>query len=249
MSDGRILLVCDRVIGSELSSKTELYLWESADEGDSWTTERAIHISGYCSDKIRELSDGTYILCVSVYNSETGKTEIKVHRSTDHGKTWSFSSVAASDLFYTFIEPALLECNGGKLVVFLRENSLAGYNGFMAVSYDGGKTFEKETQIPLTGMHRPFVGYLKDGRILLSYREHLSNDMPYPDLKASIFTEAELFTGMQNTHIFQISHDTSTHPDQGYSAWVQLDDGTIYMVNYITNEAPRAYIQGYRIVL
>ena len=33
--------------------------------------------------------------------------------------------------------------------------------------------------------------------------------------------------------------------DSGYSGWVQLPDGTLYVVNYITDDAPRAHIRGY----
>jgi len=246
MSDGRILLVCDRVVGVETSRETELYLWESTDDGETWTTERTIGVQGYCSDKIRELSDGSLLLCVSVFNPATGKTEVLAHHSTDGGQTWSESVVAAARPQYTFIEPAALECSDGTIAVFLRENSLTGYNGFVALSKDGGYTFAEEQQIPLKGMHRPFVGYMTDGRILLSYREHLSSALPYPDLKAAVFTEEALLDGIPEREVFPISHDTSSHPDQGYSAWVQLDDGSIYMVNYIMNDAPRAYIQGYR---
>ena len=94
-------------------------------------------------------------------------------------------------------------------------------------------------------MHRPFVGFLPDGRILLSYREHLSSSLPYPDLKGAIFTEESLLSGPDDRQVFLISHDSSDHPDQGYSAWVQLDSGAVYMVNYVMNDAPRAYIQGY----
>ena len=245
MSDGRILLVCDRVIGVETSAETELYLWESTDDGKTWNEGKRIGIHGYCSDKIRELSGGTLMLCVSVFNSMSGKTEVLAYRSTDNGKTWSGPVTAAADPRYTFIEPALLELKDGTIAVFLRENSQKGYNGFMALSYDGGKSFEKEREIPLTGMHRPFAGFLSDGRILLSYREHLSSSLPYPDLKGAIFTEESLLSGPDDRQVFLISHDSSDHPDQGYSAWVQLDSGAVYMVNYVMNDAPRAYIQGY----
>lgn len=54
---------------------------------------------------------------------------------------------------------------------------------------------------------------------------------------------------MDDREVFQIVHDSGTSPDQGYSARVQLDGRTVYMVNYIMNDAPRAYIQEYRITL
>lgn len=247
MSDGRILLICDRVIGVETSAETELYLWESADDGNSWSEGKRIGIHGYCSDKIRELSDGSFMLCVSVFNVRSGKTEVLAYRSIDQGKTWSKPVTVAADPRYTFIEPALYECRDGTIAVFLRENSQRGYDGFVSISRDGGKSFGKERSIPLTGMHRPFVGSLSDGRILLSYREHLSSSLPYPDLNGAIFTEGSLFAGLNDRYVFRISHDCSDHPDQGYSAWIQLENGDVYMVNYIMDDAPKAFIQGYLI--
>ncbi len=34
-------------------------------------------------------------------------------------------------------------------------------------------------------------------------------------------------------------------PDGGYTGWVQLPDGRIFVVNYITDDAPKPYIRGY----
>ena len=42
--------------------------------------------------------------------------------------------------------------------------------------------------------------------------------------------------------------DTYIHPkapDQGYSGWVNLPDGRIFVVNYIRDDGPMAQIRGY----
>lgn len=244
MKDGRIIVICDRLCEQELNDKCLLYMWESTDDGDTWSVGKSTGIHGYCSDKIREMPDGSYLLCVSLYNENTCRTEIIAHKSYDKGATWTKGVTAASSEFYTFIEPAVLPLSDGRICVFLRENSLKGYNGFAVYSNDFGETFYGLSEIPVTGMHRPFVGKLDDGRILLSCREHLAKT--YPDLKACIFTEEEFFTAKEFT-TFYIDHDSSDKPDQGYSAWVQTDDGRIIMANYITDDAPKAYIRGYRI--
>ena len=117
-----------------------------------------------------------------------------------------------------------------------------------------GESFGEIFEIPTPGMHRPFAGHLSDGRILLSYREFLSplNTESFQgtsaNLKMCIFTEdmlkeAEFF----ETHL--IDRDNAKLPDQGYSAWAQLDDGSIIMANYIVDDAPKAYIRGYRMNL
>jgi len=42
-----------------------------------------------------------------------------------------------------------------------------------------------------------------------------------------------------------LDNDRSLHPDSGYSGWVQLPSGDLYVVNYVTDDAPRPYIRGY----
>ena len=46
---------------------------------------------------------------------------------------------------------------------------------------------------------------------------------------------------------FIIDMDRSVHRDSGYSGWVLLDNGDIYVVDYINDDAPFAHIRGYRI--
>jgi len=50
MKDGRIILVCDRISGTEFSRETELYAFESLDDGDTWSDKRRLGIFGYCCD-------------------------------------------------------------------------------------------------------------------------------------------------------------------------------------------------------
>ena len=47
------------------------------------------------------------------------------------------------------------------------------------------------------------------------------------------------------TRILPIDFDRSPKADLGYSGWVQFDDGEIYVVTYIVDDAPKAQIRGY----
>ena len=246
MKDGRIILVCDRIARSEFTRETEMYAFESLDDGDTWSDKRRLGIFGYCSDKVRELADGSLLLCVSRFNAERGKSEIFAHKSLDGGASWSAPVLAVASDSYTFIEPAVLQMPGGALAVFLRENSFKNYNGFAVLSTDGGASLGEAFEIPVPGVHRPFVGYLRDGRILLSYREFLNGDRSR--LKACVFDEKALQTG-EGFEIFELDRDRSPQADGGYSAWTELESGEIVMVNYIVDDAPKAYIRGYRIHL
>lgn len=106
LSSGKIVLLCDRVINKETNDETQMYMWESEDSGNTWSHGKKLGIHGYCSDKVRELSDGSLLLCISVYNRITEKTEIFAHKSIDSGKTWSQRIPVASSPYRTFIEPA-----------------------------------------------------------------------------------------------------------------------------------------------
>ena len=84
--------------------------------------------------------------------------------------------------------------------------------------------------------------------MLLSYREHLFAGQKYPDLKLCIFSEQDAIHPEQmESEIHLIDHDRSNFADQGYSAWVPLSGTRILMANYIVDDAPKAYIRGYRI--
>ena len=103
--------------------------------------------------------------------------------------------LAASSSKYTFIEPAAFTLSDGRVCVFLRETSQKGYNGFVVYSEDFGNSFGEISEIPVEGMHRPFIGRLSDGKLFLSYREFLSPISASEfkgtsaNLKACIFTE------------------------------------------------------------
>ncbi|HPT86166.1 MAG TPA: exo-alpha-sialidase, partial [Bacillota bacterium] len=47
----------------------------------------------------------------------------------------------------------------------------------------------------------------------------------------------------QSARIFPIDYDRSTVSDLGYTGWVQFDDGEVYVVNYLVDDAPKAYIR------
>jgi sialidase-1 len=42
-----------------------------------------------------------------------------------------------------------------------------------------------------------------------------------------------------------LDYDRNEKPDTGYTGWVQFEDGEIYVVNYIKDDASKAQIRGY----
>ena len=46
-----------------------------------------------------------------------------------------------------------------------------------------------------------------------------------------------------------LDYDRSPESDTGYSGWVHFDNGEIYIVNYIVDDAPNDQIRGYSLRL
>ncbi len=53
----------------------------------------------------------------------------------------------------------------------------------------------------------------------------------------------------QSSRIMPLDYDRSPVSDLGYTGFTLLDDGRIYVVNYIVDDAPKAQIRGYRFSL
>jgi hypothetical protein len=45
--------------------------------------------------------------------------------------------------------------------------------------------------------------------------------------------------------ILPLDHDRWPAPDQGYSGWVNLPAGRVFVVNYIRDDSPMAQLRGY----
>ena len=64
---------------------------------------------------------------------------------------------------------------------------------------------------------------------------------------ATTDTESCLAGDYMDAHarIMPLDFDRSPESDCGYSGWVQFDDGEIYVVSYIMDDAPKGHIRGY----
>lgn len=140
----------------------------------------------------------------------------------------------------------------GTLVAFMRENSGEGRDCQKAVSYDNGESWEGPYRAPLPGCHRPVAGLLQSGKILITYRFMQGGKGWLGTWTQNFFaalTDVESAKARERkeqwARIMPIDFDRSPVSDLGYSGWVQFDDGEIYVVNYIVDDAPKAQIRGY----
>ena len=50
----------------------------------------------------------------------------------------------------------------------------------------------------------------------------------------------------QDAIVMPLDFDRSQKCDSGYTGWVQLPDDSVFVVNYITDAAPKPYVVWYR---
>ena len=147
--------------------------------------------------------------------------------------------------------------------------------GVKVISTDGGRTWEGPFETWLLGLEgRPKVGLLASGEVCVTYRLGSPNEMlamhvmtqatakmkstadlvPRQPLPEDIPAQAArqkgedrpwYLTSYYAGRTLVLDLDRSVHRDEGYSGWVQLPSGDIFVVDYITDDAPLAQIRGY----
>ena len=257
LRDGRLVVIVDRVpaVGEKESFNAVNVLYFSSDEGKTWSEAVETPQRGIVPDKLRELDTGRWI--ISAQYTVKGHLTQFCRYSDDQGRTWSDEILMAHDKRYQLCEVSILPLGGGKLVAFMRENSGLGYDCIKTMSYDDGETWGPLVNFPLPGCHRPVAGCLRDGRIFITYR-FMQGGKGWlgtwtQNFFAALTDEASALAVRRSdawTRIIPVDYDRSPHSDLGYSGWVELADGSVYIVNYIVDDAiDKGQIRGYRLKL
>lgn len=250
LKDGRIAIIADRIYGWETDGRAEQHIWISEDDGNTWEKPPVLPFCGIVPDRFLQLSTGRMIVSAHYMGEKSGKLEQYLWYSDDDGKTWSKRVTVAADSRYNLCEACIVECRDKTLVAFMRENSGMGYDCMKATSNDGGQTWSEAHNFALPGCHRPTAGFLNDGKMFLTYRFLQGGAKGEQNVFAAIFDEDSAKTAerrKQGVRIIPIDYDRNVKPDQGYTGWVQFDDGEIYIVNYIKDNEEKAQIRGYSV--
>ena len=147
--------------------------------------------------------------------------------------------------------------------------------GIKVISKDRGRTWQGPFETWLLGLEgRPKVGLLRPGEVCVTYRLDSPNEMlamhvmtqaaarlettaniiprqPIPeDIPAQLAQQRGedrpwYMTSYYAGRTVVLDLDRSVHRDGGYSGWVQLPSGDIFVVDYINDDAPLAQIRGY----
>lgn len=252
LPDGTMLVNVDRSNELDDTSVAVQYFWHGDENGESWAEPVVASMDCIVPDKPLFTKDGGIIYSGHKKGAATGKLEQYCWRSDDGGRTWGERVTVAADPRFNLCEGSMIELPTGELVCFMRENSAKGLDCKKAISHDGGKSWEGVFDVPIPACHRPVAGFLNDGNILITHRfmqggKGWLGRWTQNVFAAVISPETALKTerGEQSARIMPLDYDRSPESDLGYTGWVQFDDGEIYVVNYIVDDAPKAHIRGY----
>jgi len=255
LTDGRLVVVLDKLHSEARSKDPESchnLLIFSTDDGLTWSNPVLTPARGIVPDKLLELGTGRWILSCHYSDVAFGYLVQRLWYSDDRGASWSEPVIVGKQQGLNLCEVSILPVAGKTLVAFHRENSGQGWDCYKTISHDNGETWSEPVAFPLPGCHRPVAGWLRDDVAMITHR-FMQGGLGWVGWWTQNFFAAVtdrvsvLATSRDEAHtrILPIDFDRSQASDTGYSGWVQFDDGEIYIVNYIVDDAPKGQIRGY----
>ena len=239
------------------NNRAVIWLFRSRDNGRSWTGPEKTSVRGGIVPCITQLRDGTLLIGITRFDEENNWRQFQVvYRSADNGTTWEGPIVVGKHPEQQPNEGDFVELSGGEVVCYMRNDKPGATSGLKAISRDGGRTWSPLYRSgPWRYAGRPDVGLLSTGEVFLTTRvgapqagHYLGAYMEPQDvalhptpLKGPVPKEARWIL---------VDNDTNPkRPDWGYSGWLELPDRSIYVVQYITADAPagKPFIRGYRV--
>ena len=254
LHDGRLVAVTNKIFsrkGSWGPEDCRNYLHFSGDEGATWSDPVETPARGIVPDKLLELESGRWIIACHCHDADFGYVVQRLWYSDDQGKSWSAPVIVGQEEGLNLCEASIIPVKDS-LVCFMRENSKKGWDCKKAISHDDGETWSSVLDFPLPGCHRPVAGHLSDGRIMITHRYMQGGKGWLGHWTQNCFAgltddDSALAETREDawTRILPVDFDRSPQSDLGYSGWIQFEDGEIYIVNYIVDDAPNGHIRGY----
>ena len=266
LNDGSLLLIVDWILPKRAEGDTDPaqnLIFRSTDDGATWQGPQETGITDGIVPSIKELSNGDLLIGVTRTRQPKGmdwrqglahRTEEQtVYRSADGGRTWDGPAIVPGSPELKLNEGDFAELDDGAIALYMREDK-EGLSGWKSLSHDSGKTWTHPVRTEMLSCRgRPSVGRLRSGEILITYRFcsgvstslALYMETPKETVRTEPLDPSKYDTEYSEARFAFIDNDRSIHPDSGYSGWVQLPNGNLYVVNYVTDDAPRAQIRGY----
>ena len=255
LQDSRLVVVVDKLFSGERSADPNAcrnLLYFSDDEGKTWGDAVETPVLGIVPDKLCELPSGRWIVAAHYNDLDFGFLIQRLWLSDDQGQSWSDPIIVGRKAGLNLCEVSILHVEADTLVAFMRENSGQGWDCYKTQSFDAGLSWGEPIAFPLPGCHRPVAGWLNDRHVLITHR-FMQGGLGWTgwwtqNFFAALTDKASIMAQQRNaahTRILPIDFDRSAASDTGYSGWVQFEDGDIYIVNYIVDDAPKGQIRGY----
>jgi len=260
LADGSLLLAIDFIPpdADAFINPARNLLFRSVDGGITWQGPEDTGVTDGIVPSLKELSNGDLLLGLTRQRSATGKLsglteEQTIYRSGDHGHTWQGPYAIPGPKGLRLNEGDFAELDDGTVVCYMREDG-ERLTGWKSLSSDGGISWSRAFRSQMYScLGRPSVGRVRSGEIVVTYRfcSGVSTSLAlYVETPTEAVRQSEPDPDAYRTDYRQcrfafLDNDRSLHPDSGYSGWVQLPSGDLYVVNYISDEAPRAFIRGY----
>ncbi|MBR5380012.1 MAG: exo-alpha-sialidase [Clostridia bacterium] len=161
-----------------------------------------------------------------------GRFTVYSVRSRDGGLTWGELRPVCTHDTASLCEPGVVRSPDGKqLAMLLRENSRK-YNSFVTFSDDNGVSWSEPRELPgaLTG-DRHTIRYLKDGRLIVSFRDMCHESPTRGDWCAWVGTYDDIVSGREGEYRVRLmkNHDGC---DCAYPGVLVLPDGTVAATTY-----------------
>ncbi len=214
------------------------YVRTSEDNGATWSQrEIPVPTQGLIMSFLGPATDlrldSRTLLC-SVYGRPVANLrfyESWLLRSEDDGASWEFVTVAADpDRKRSFGETSIEAAANGDIVAMMRTEPALGTKMWTTRSADQGRNWSTPTETPLHG-HPPHLLRLQDGSLLCTYG---FRDPPI-GIRAALSRDHG--RTWQEEDIVSLRSDGSGRPgDNGYPLSVELSDGTLVSVYYITRD-------------
>jgi hypothetical protein len=236
----------------------KLFVARSRDQGKTWQRQEK-WVPGftefYAFPRWVQLHDGVILLPIFAVNLDGSKTQELVFRFDPQTELWQLLPMSSSISDVRPDETAFLEVSAGRVLALMRHLGSGTHNqGYLLESWseDGGRTWSQLLRTDIKG-YPPHLLRLQDGRILCTYgvrnkpmgvQAVLSDDDGRTwNTRTPIVLRDD---GGTPSSLWANREERTGGADVGYPITLQLADGTLYTIYYITLEDGITHIAGTR---
>ena len=167
LSDGQIVM----------SDDSGPLLYWSMDHGKTWASHPNQGIGHGLLDRITEIDHETLLTTGHGHRGTQSLSKIRqapaeqmVYLSKTRGRSWQPLTAVNHDPNLVLCEGSITRLPDGRLLCLLRENTFVYEPMYKSFSSDDGRSWSEPTPTPLIG-HRPTIGILRSGKLLVTYRD------------------------------------------------------------------------------